>query len=229
MNKSIVDKNTWLKARLELLEKEKEFTRIRDELTKQRQSLPWLRIEKEYVFESEEGPVTLADLFGDKSQLIVYHYMLGPGVTVGCKSCSFWTDQYEPIVVHLHQRDANLVAISRSEVQNIEAFKHRMGWRHQWVSSLGNDFNFDFKVTLHSGADSEYNYKMAMTSGESEMPGISVFYKDEAGNIYHTYSTYARGLEDLNTVYRYLDILPKGRDEDDLPYGMAWVKLRDEY
>ncbi len=228
MKNPIVSAEEWRKKRLELLQKEKEFTKLRDQLSTERRSLPWVKIKKDYRFLSVKGEKSFADLFEGKSQLIIYHFMFGPGTIVGCKSCSFWTDQYDPIIVHIRQRDANLIGVSRGEIEKMEAFRKRMGWQFQWVSSIENDFNDDFHVTLQSGQPSQYNYKSVITRG-GEWPGISVFYKDEDEAIYHTYSTYARGLEDLNTVYRYLDILPKGRDEDDLPYGMAWVKLRDEY
>jgi predicted dithiol-disulfide oxidoreductase (DUF899 family) len=176
--------------------------------------------------------VRFADLFGGRSQLLVYHFMFHPDWNAGCKSCSFWADNYNSIIVHLNQRDVNLVAISRAPYPKLAAFRKRMGWSFEWVSSFGNDFNRDFAVSFSPGEAGDdgknYNFGTAHFGGQ-EAPGLSVFFKDADGGIFHTYSTYARGLDMFNGAYHYLDIVPKGRDEDALPYGMAWVRLRDEY
>lgn len=230
MKNKIVNREEWKQQRIELLKKEKEFTKIRDELSKARRALPWVKIEKSYTFQSSDGPIQLGDLFEGKSQLVVYHFMFGPDWEQGCKSCSFWADHYDKLVIHLKHRDVNLIGISNGPLKKLQAFKKRMGWSFNWVSALGSDFNYDFHVSVRGdGVPFEYNYRQILGSSGNEWPGISVFYKDEEGAIYHTYSTYARGLEDFNTAYRYLDIVPKGRDEDDLKYGMEWVKLRDQY
>jgi predicted dithiol-disulfide oxidoreductase (DUF899 family) len=228
----IVSADAWLEARKTLLAKEKEFTRLRDELSRARRALPWVRVHKNYVFEAPQGPLTMAELFAGKRQLIVYHFMFGPDWEAGCKSCSFWADNYDGITVHLKQRDANLVAISRAPIARLEAFRKRMGWRFTWVSSLGNDFNFDYQVSFTpeqmAKGDVYYNYTQRKFPA-TEAPGISVFVKDDDGAIHHTYSCYARGLDMLNGAYHYLDLLPKGRDEERLPYHMDWVKLHDLY
>ena len=222
----------WLAARKELLRKEKEFTRLRDELSRQRRELPWEKIEKQYVFEVTEGKETLADLFGDKSQLIVYHFMFGPGWGQGCPSCSFLSDHIDGSVVHLTARDVRLVVVSRAPLAQIEAFKKRMGWRFKWVSSYGNDFNRDFHVsfTQDEMAKGEvyYNYIVQRFPSE-EGPGLSVFYKDAAGKIFHTYSAYGRGLDMMIGAYNWLDLTPKGRDEDGLAFTMSWVRHHDRY
>jgi len=228
----VVSPAEWLVARKELLRKEKEFTRLRDELSRQRRELPWEKVEKEYVFDGPNGRETLSDLFGGKSQLMVYHFMFGPEWPEGCPSCSFLADHFDGSVAHLAARDVRLVVVSRAQLQRIEAFKKRMGWRFKWVSSHGNDFNRDYQV---SGTKEEiaagpayYNYTMQQFPSE-ERPGASVFYKDEAGNVFHTYSTYSRGLDMLIGAYHWLDIAPKGRDEEGLPHGMAWVRHHDKY
>jgi predicted dithiol-disulfide oxidoreductase (DUF899 family) len=229
----VVSKSEWLKARTALLAKEKTFTRERDALSSERRALPWVRIDKDYVFEGRNGELTLADLFGGKSQLIVWHFMFGPGWQAGCKSCSFWADQYNAIPAHLAQRDVSLVAVSRAPLRQLEAFKRRMGWSFEWVSSYGSSFNHDFAVSF--GADqiarndnNNYNFGTSHFGGE-EAPGLSVFVKDADGGIYHTYSCYARGLDMLNGAYHQLDLVPKGRDEEALSYPMEWVRLHDEY
>jgi predicted dithiol-disulfide oxidoreductase (DUF899 family) len=227
----VLSHEEWLDARKRYLSKEKEFTRLRDELSRQRRELPWERVDKSYVFAAPEGKVTLADLFAGKSQLVVYHFMFDPSWEAGCKSCSFWADNYNPIVVHLNHRDANLVAISRAPLAKLEAYRKRMGWNFRWVSSSSNDFNHDYQVSsspdeVAKGA-STYNYRASKMTGER--PGISVFHKDEDGNIFHTYSTYERGLDMLNGAYHILDLLPKGRDEDGLDFSMSWLRRHDEY
>jgi len=228
----IVAREDWVTARKELLAQEKEFTRLRDELTKKRQQLPWSKVEQEYVFEGKDGKESLAELFGECSQLIVYHFMFDPEWTDGCKSCSLLADHYNPAVVHLKQRDVELVTISRARLETLLAFQKRMGWSFKWLSSLENDFNRDFGVTftpqeLEQGPV-HYNYQET-TFPMTEAPGISAFYKDERGDVFHTYSSYARGLDLFITAYNLLDITPKGRDEAGLNYSMEWVRHHDSY
>ena len=228
----VVSHEAWVKARKALLAKEKEFTRLRDELTRERRALPWERIEKDYAFEGPEGRLTLADLFDGRSQLIVYHFMYGPDWDAGCKSCSLLADHFDPAVVHLRQRDVNMVAVSRAPVATLEAFRERMGWGFTWVSSRESDFNRDFDVSFTEDeierGGAYYNYKHQRFPS-TEAPGASVFYRGADGAIYHTYSVYQRGLDMFITAYHYLDIVPKGRDEDGLAYTMEWVRLHDEY
>ena len=229
---NVVSHDEWIAARKEFLQKEKEFTHLRDELSRQRRSLPWERVEKQYVFEGPQGKETMADLFGGRSQLIVYHFMLGPDWKEGCPSCSMIGDHFDGFTIHLANRDVTLAAVSRAPVAEIETFKKRMGWRFHWVSSFGTDFNADYQVSLHEGEPLEgehyYNYVM-MKFPSSERPGASVFYKDHAGTIFHTYSTYGRGLDILLGVYNFLDLVPKGRDEEGLAHTMAWVRHHDRY
>jgi predicted dithiol-disulfide oxidoreductase (DUF899 family)/uncharacterized damage-inducible protein DinB len=228
----VVPQADWLAARKELLTKEKEFTRLRDELSRRRRELPWEKVEKKYVFEGPEGKQTLAGLFDGRNQLIVYHFMFGPGWKEGCPSCSFLADSFEGVRVHLAQRDATLLVVSRAPLPEIEAFKKRMGWRFKWVSSFGSDFNFDYQVSATKDEQAKgkvyYNYDLTEFPSE-ERPGASVFYKSRDGEIFHTYSAYARGLDILLTAYNFLDMTPKGRDEDGLPYPMAWVRHHDRY
>ena len=232
MQHTIVSQGKWLKARKALLAKEKEFTKQRDELSKQRRDLPWVKVDKAYVFDGPQGKETLADLFGGNSQLLVYHFMLGPGWVQGCPSCSFLADHFDGAAVHLAQRDVTLVVVSRAPLAEIEAYKKRMGWRFKWVSSFGSDFNRDFGVSFTrdelAGGDVDYNYARGKFPSE-EAPGISAFIKDEAGGIFHTYSAYARGLDILIGTYNFLDMAPKGRDEDGLAWSMAWVRHHDRY
>jgi predicted dithiol-disulfide oxidoreductase (DUF899 family) len=228
----IVSQAEWLEARKELLVKEKEFTRLRDELSRQRRELPWEKAEKAYVFDGPKGKETLADLFGGKSQLIVYHFMLGPGWKEGCPSCSYISDHIDGSVPHLAARDVRLAVVSRAPFAEIAAFKKRMGWRFHWVSSNGSDFNFDYQVSTKKEDVGKgpvyYNYTMQEFPSE-ERPGTSVFYKDAAGNVFHTYSSYARGLDILVGAYNWLDIAPKGRNEEGLKHSMAWVRHHDKY
>jgi len=224
----VVSADEWNAARKALLAREKEFTRVRDALSAARRDLPWQKVEKDYVFTGERGPVTLSELFAGRDQLIVQHFMFGPDWKAGCKSCSFWMDNYDGIVVHLNHRDVSLVAISRAPIETLLAYRKRMGWHFDWVSSLGNSFNYDFAVSftpddVASGAKN-YNFGTLPTYGE-EAPGISIFARD-SDTIFRTYSTYARGLDMLNGAYHLLDLVPKGRDEDD---GMDWLRRRDEY
>ena len=227
----IVSQVEWLEARKQLLKQEKEFTRLRDQLSQSRRDLPWVKVEKAYVFDTPEGKASLADLFAGRNQLVIYHFMFGPEYTVGCMSCSFWADNFNSIIPHLNQRDVTMIAVSRGPLDKMLAFQKRMGWSFRWVSSLENDFNFDFDVSFPSTEISQtyrYNYELTESTG-GESPGISVFYKNEAGDIFHTYSTYARGLDMLNVAYHYLDLVPKGRDEAALPWPMMWVNYYDKY
>jgi predicted dithiol-disulfide oxidoreductase (DUF899 family) len=228
----VVSRDEWLAARIALLAKEKEFTRVRDELSRQRRALPWVRIDKTYVFDGPRGRVSLGDLFGRRSQLVVYHFMFSPEWDAGCKSCSFWADNFAGIPVHLAQRDVSFVAISRAPLAKIEAFKTRMGWTFPWLSSFESDFNYDFGVSFtpearRSGAP-VYNYA-TMDPTMDDREGVSVFYKDAGGNVFHTYSSYARGIDLLNCAYNYLDLVPKGRDEDGLEFTQSWVRHHDAY
>jgi predicted dithiol-disulfide oxidoreductase (DUF899 family) len=231
-NHTIVSREKWLEARKAHLAREKEFTRLRDQLSAERRALPWVKVDKTYVFEGPKDKVTLADLFDGRSQLIVYHFMFGPGWEQGCPSCSFLSDHIDGAVVHLAHRDVTLVAVSRAPLPQIEAFKKRMGWRFPWVSSYSTDFNFDYHVSFTkeqmATGPVDYNFTPREFPSE-EAPGLSVFYKDERGDIFHTYSAYARGLDLLIGAYNYLDLAPKGRDEDALAYTMAWVRHHDRY
>ena len=232
MQARVVTSNEWLEARKRFLIKEKEFTRLRDELSQQRRELPWERVTKHYVFDGPNGKVTLTDLFGTKDQLIIYHFMLGPEWVEGCKSCSLVADHYDSLVVHLRERDTNMVTISRAPFDKIEPFRKRMGWKFKWLSSSKSDFNDDFHVSFPGDPKDQmqvyYNYAMT-TFPSSEGPGMSVFHKDRDGKIFHTYSTYGRGLEEILGMYSLLDIVPKGRNEEGLPYPMAWVRHHDKY
>jgi predicted dithiol-disulfide oxidoreductase (DUF899 family) len=230
----VVSQAEWLAARKELLAKEKELTHMRDDIARRRRELPCVKIEKDYMFEGPNGKVKLADLFGGKSQLIVYHFMFGPDWQEGCPSCSFNMDHTDPALVHLSQRDVAFAVISRAPSPKIEAFKKRMGWRFPWVSSFGSDFNYDFHVSFSKEEKDKndgkvyYNYQM-MEFPSDEGPGFSAFYKDANGDVFHTYSAFARGSETTMNTYNYLDFAPKGRDEDGLPFTMAWVRHHDRY
>ena len=228
----IVSSSQWLSARLKLLRQEKKYTRQRDQLTERRREMPWVKIGKKYRFDSPQGKVTLADLFEGRSQLIVQHFMLGPGWEEGCKSCSFMMDHLASTVVHLKARDVSFAAISHAPLAEILPFKQRMGWDVNWVSSHGTDFNFDFHVSFTekelAGGKVEYNYTRQPFPHE-EAPGISVFTRNSAGTVYHTYSTYGRGVDVAMLTYNLLDLVPKGRDEDEDEYGMQWVRYHDRY
>jgi predicted dithiol-disulfide oxidoreductase (DUF899 family) len=233
---NVVSHVDWLAARSEFLTKEKEFTRLRDELSRQRRTLPWEKVEKRYEFDSTKGKVTLADLFDGRSQLIVYHFMFAPGWEQGCPSCSYFSDHFDGTTIHLANRDTTLAVISRAPLAQIEAFKKRMGWKFQWVSSFGSDFNFDYRVSFTPGERASgkvcHNYTMEEFPSE-EAPGASVFFKDgareAAGEVFHTYSTYGRGIDILNGTYNLLDLAPRGRDEDGLAFSMSWVRHHDRY
>jgi predicted dithiol-disulfide oxidoreductase (DUF899 family) len=228
----VVSPAEWLAARVELLKKEKEFTRLRDELSRQRRELPWEKVEKQYVFDGPNGKETLGDLFGGKSQLMVYHFMLGPGWKEGCPSCSYISDHLDGSIPHLAARDVRLVVVSRAPLNEIQAFQKRMGWKFKWLSSNATDFNFDYHVSQSKEevgkSEVLYNYTMQKFPAE-ERPGASVFYKDASGNVFHTYSTFGRGLDILIGAYNWLDLAPKGRDEEGLKHSMAWVRHRDKY
>jgi predicted dithiol-disulfide oxidoreductase (DUF899 family) len=228
----IVSREEWTAARIALLAEEKEFTRRRDALSRRRRELPWVRI-TDYVFDGPGGKVRLSDLFRGKSQLIVFHFMFHPDWNAGCKSCSFWADNFERAVIHLRGRDVNLAVVSRAPIAKIEAFKKRMGWTFEWVSCDADGvFNHDFGAYLNKADLAREGNNMNYGSGRftsEDVPAISVFSKDADGGLYHTYSTYSRGLDMLNGAYHYLDIAPKGRDEEKLKYHMEWVRLRDEY
>ena len=226
----VVSAPEWLTARRHLLEKEKALTRLRDELSHERRELPWERVEKNYLFQTRDGRESLADLFASRSQLIVYHFMYGPDWDGGCKSCSFWADNFNGIIGHLNQRDVSMVAISRAPLEKLEAFRKRLGWTFKWASSADNDFNFDYQVSFKPEQAGRAMYNFAQNDGSNEeLPGISVFVRDASGSIFHTYSCYSRGLDMMNTAYHYLDLVPKGRDEGGLSHSMAWVKYHDLY
>ena len=228
----VVSRQEWLESRREHLAREKELTRLRDRVSQERRELPWVRVEQEYDFDGPNGKRTLSELFDGRSQLLVYHFMFGPDWEEGCKSCSFWADNYNGIFAHLNHRDVTLVGISKAPIDKLLEFKKRMDWSFPWFSSLENSFNRDYHVSftpqeLERG-EVDYNYTKTRFPSE-EAPGVSVFYKDDAGNVFHTYSCYSRGLDILNSAYHMLDLVPKGRDEADLPYGMAWVRHHDRY
>jgi predicted dithiol-disulfide oxidoreductase (DUF899 family) len=223
-----VSRETWLRARKALLAKEKKFTRLRDELSASRRALPRVRIDKDYVFEGPKGPVSLAQLFEGRSQLVVYHFMFGPDWKEGCPSCSFWSDHFDAAKPHLNARDVSFAVVSRAPLKKFAPFKRRMGWKFPWVSSHANDFNYDFDVAPRPGKKGTYNFAPS-TGSMSELPGLSVFCRDKSGAIYHTYSCYARGLDMLNGTYQLLDLVPQGRDEAGLPWPMAWVRYHDRY
>ena len=226
----VVSRGEWLEQRRALLAKEKEFTRLGDRLAGEKRNLPWVRVDKNYVFDGPEGKETLGQLFGDKSQLLVYHFMFGPDWEEGCPICSMVGDNIDPNVIHLAQRDVNLVVVARAPLAKINDFKKRMGWRFKWVSSFANDFNHDYGVSFQTEEmkGKFYNFGTGGFPGE-EAPGLSVFYKDSAGNVFHTYSAYARGPEFLVGAYNYLDLVPKGRDEAGMPFTMAWIRHHDRY
>jgi len=228
----VVSRAEWLAARKAFLAQEKQFTKARDELARQRRELPWVKVEKNYVFDGPEGKESLPDLFAGRGQLIVYHFMFGPGWEQGCPSCSLLADHFDGAAVHLAQRDVTLLAVSRAPLAQIDVFKRRMGWRFKWVSSFGSDFNSDYHVSFSQDEIAKgelyYNYQLGRFPSE-EAPGASVFYKNASGQIFHTYSTYARGLDILIGAYNFLDLVPKGRDEYALAYTMAWVRHHDRY
>lgn len=230
MHNRIVPQDEWLKARVALLGKEKEFTRLRDTMTAEIRALPWRKMEKDYYFNGPKGRQSLADLFDEQTQLAVYHFMLGPDWDQGCKSCSYWADGFQGIPIHLAHRDVSFVVVSRAPLSKIEAFKRRMGWNFVWVSSSDSDFNFDFQVSFREEDERSeqmyYNYTQGSYLND-EMPGASFFSRREK-DVFHTYSTYGRGLDILNAAYNWLDLVPKGRDENP-DSTMDWVRHHDRY
>jgi predicted dithiol-disulfide oxidoreductase (DUF899 family) len=229
----IVSREDWTRARIHLLQREKQLTRLRDELAAERRALPWVEITKRYEFRGPDGTETLADLFGGRSQLIVKHFMLGPGWGDGCVGCSFHADHIDGANLHLAQHDVTLLAVSRAPLAEIAAFKKRMGWRFKWVSSNGSDFNHDFHVSFTpqqmATGQGYYNYEMRPINSE-ELSGLSVFHKDHDGRVFHTYSSYARGNETLIGAYNYLDLLPYGRNETGPNHNLTdWVRHHDRY
>src|SRR3982074_1852114 len=230
-DREIVSEADWLVARKDLLTREKEFSRQRDALSAARHSLPWVKIDKKYVFAGPKGKETLAELFDGRSQLIVYHFMFGPDWEEGCKSCSYLADHFDGANWHLPNRDVTFVAVSRAPLAEIEPYKKHLGWRFKWLSSHGSDFNFAYHLSATEDEKAKgkmfYNYKMDELMSD-EMPGLSVFYKNENGEVFHTYSTYARGLDMLVGTYNFLDLVPKGRDENS-DSTMDWVRRHDRY
>ncbi|WFU32871.1 thioredoxin family protein [Bradyrhizobium brasilense] len=228
----IVSREEWIAARKALMAGEKELTQAREALSRQRRELPWVKVDKDYVFDGPGGKMTLGDLFKGRPQLVVQHVMFAPEWDAACKSCSFWVDGFERMVPHLAARDTTMIAISRAPLVKLDAFKARMGWTFDWVSSGESDFNYDYGVSFTQGqidaGDAKYNYGTTPLYGP-ELPGISVFFRDETGSVFHTYSTFARGLDMMNAAYHYLDLTPLGRHEEGLPYPMDWVRLRDQY
>jgi predicted dithiol-disulfide oxidoreductase (DUF899 family) len=228
----IVSQSEWMEARRDLLTKEKEFTILRDQLNHSKRNLPWVRVDKEYVFEGPNGEQTLSELFDGRSQLIVYHFMFGPSWDAGCPHCSFWADSFNSIIIHLNQRDVTMIAVSRAQYNKIAAYQKRMGWDFNWFSSYDSDFNFDHHVSFRQEELAKkkalYNY-IEQDTGVSEKEGVSVFYKNSAGHVFHTYSTYERGIDEFNLTYNFLDIVPKGRDETGHEFPQYWVRRHDEY
>jgi predicted dithiol-disulfide oxidoreductase (DUF899 family) len=227
----VASHSEWLEARKAFLAKEKEFTRLRDELSHQRRELPWEKVEKQYTFDGPNGNKTLADLFEGRSQLMIYHFMFGPGWKEGCPSCSYLADHFDGAAIHLSHRDVTLAVVSRAPIAEIEAFKKRMGWRFPWASSFGSDFNYDYHVSFtpeERAGKVNYNYEQMQFPSE-EAPGLSVFFRDPSGEVFHTYSSYARGLDIFVGTYNFLDHVPKGRDEGGLAHTMAWVRHHDKY
>jgi predicted dithiol-disulfide oxidoreductase (DUF899 family) len=227
----VVSREEWLKERLALLAEEKELTHRREALANKVRELPWVKVEKHYVFDAPSGKASLAELFGSKSQLVVYHFMFDPTWSQGCKSCSFIADHYNAIVIHLAHRDISFLTVSKAPIEKIEQFRVRMGWSFPWVSGANTDFGNDFGVSFSDQELAEgktvYNFNRKPYPIR-ELPGLSVFAKDAAGNIYHTYSTYARGLDNFLTAYQYMDVTPKGRDEAETP-NMGWLRHHDRY
>ena len=227
----VVAHEDWIEARKALLTREKEFTRLRDELNRQRRLLPWERVEKEYVFNGPNGTETLAELFDGRSQLIVYHFMFDPDDEwdSACKHCSFWADNFNPVIVHLNARDVTMIAVSRAQLDKIDRYRRRMGWTFKWVSSFGSDFNYDFGVSFNESEKDAPVYNFGtLTPGRADREGITVFAKDASGSVFRAYSTYARGIDMLNTAYHYLDLVPTGRGEEGHS-PQYWIRRHDEY
>ena len=230
LRNKVVSREDWIKARKALLAKEKAYTRERDRLAAARRAFPWEKVTKEYFFEGPDGRQSLPELFAGRSQLVVYHFMFGPEWSAGCPHCSRWADSFDRPIVHLNQRDVTMVAVSRAPYAKLAAYQRRMGWSFKWLSSYGNDFNRDYQVsfTPEEQKTAIYNYE-ASGFGSSEAPGVSVFSRGADGQVFHTYSCYARGLDMLNGAYHLLDLVPKGRGEQGLPFPMAWVRRHDQY
>jgi predicted dithiol-disulfide oxidoreductase (DUF899 family) len=231
LNHSVVSHDRWLDARIALLEREKELSRQRDEVNRLRRELPWERVEKRYEFQGPNGRESLADLFEGRRQLVVYHFMFAPEATEGCKHCSFWAEGFDALAAHLPHRDTTFAVVSRAPLATLDAYKRRMGWHFKWVSSDDDDFNYDlgasFRPEERKNGTAVYNYRPGERGADRE--GASVFYKAEDGTIYHTYSTWARGIDLLNVTYNFLDLTPKGRDEAHLSAAQAWVRYKDRY
>jgi predicted dithiol-disulfide oxidoreductase (DUF899 family) len=230
MEHRVVSHEEWVAARTKFLAEEKAFTKQRDEISRKRRELPWEKVEKAYTFEGPNGKETLGGLFEGRSQLIVYHFMFTPDWDAGCPHCSFWADNFNDVIVHLNHHDVTMVAVSRASYSKLAAYRQRMGWSFKWLSSAGSDFNFDLGISF---TDDQVKAKEAIFNYGSQAPGMtdrdgtSVFFKDDEGNIFHTYSTYARGIDMTNTAYHYIDLTPRGRDEGDNP--QYWVRRHDEY
>jgi predicted dithiol-disulfide oxidoreductase (DUF899 family) len=227
----VVSAKAWTAARKRLLAREKKLTHARERLAAERRALPWVRVEKDYLFDGPKGRETLGDLFEGRSQLVIYHFMFDPRWSEGCAHCSFWADNFEPAIIHMNQCDVTMIAVSRAPMAKLKRFGKRMGWGFKWVSSYGSDFNYDFGVSFTkeqlSKGTATYNYRKGWAPGP-EMPGVSVFYKDPKGAVFHTYSSYGRGIDTVNTTYQYLDLVPKGRDEE--VKGPQWfVDYHDRY
>jgi predicted dithiol-disulfide oxidoreductase (DUF899 family) len=229
-NHKVVNADQWLAARKDLLSKERELTHLRDKISRQRRELPWEKVEKRYVFDGPNGKETLADLFQGRSQLITYHFMLGPGWKEGCVGCSFHADHMDGALQHLEHHDVSFVVVSRAPLAEIQAFQKRMGWKFKWVSSYGSDFNYDYQVSSKENSGKVYyNYEEQDFQIE-EISGISVFYHEPGSDVFHTYSSYARGGDIFLGAYNYLDITPKGRNENGPNYSLAdWVRHHDRY
>lgn len=229
MQHTIVSHEDWLSARRDLLQAEKELTHHRDQIARKRLALPWTRMDKHYVFDTLEGPRSLADLFEGRSQLLVQHFMLAPGWEQGCPSCSFMADHTDGMNLHLAHHDVTMIAVSRAPLAEIERYRRRMGWQFRWVSSNGNSFNYDFRVSFTpeeiATGHIDYNFGEWQETGE-EWPGLTAFYKDEAGDVFRTYSTFGRGVEVMMGTYAMLDLMPKGRNEAE---GMDWLRRHDRY
>ena len=229
---TIVSPEQYVEARLPLLAAERELTKQREAVAAQRRALPWVKVEKPYHFESAQGAITLAELFQDRSQLLIYHLMYAPEWEAACKSCTFWADSFDRMVPHLQARDVSFAAVSRAPLSKLQAYAQRLGWSFRWVSAGASDFNYDFAVSFTreqiERGTGRYNYGVS-PADETDLPGYSVFARDGAGAVFHTYSTFARGIDALNPVYQALDLVPKGRDEAGLQHTMGWVKRRDEY
>jgi predicted dithiol-disulfide oxidoreductase (DUF899 family) len=228
----VVSSTDWIEARKELLIKEKEFTRLRDQISQQRRDLPWEAVEKNYVFEGRNGRQTLAELFDGRSQLVVYHFMFDPSWDQGCLHCSFWADNFERNIIHLNHRDVTMIAISHAPFSKLDAYQKQMGWTFKWLSSYDSDFNYDYYVSFKpeevAKGEINHNYRQRKAS-LSEVAGISVFFRDPSGKIFHTYSCYERGLDMMNAAYHYLDLVPKGRDEAGQANPQFWVRRHSEY